>query len=119
MKIRKNLHLLKQEGLRWYLKIKKGQLIAFITRKIFSYNRLEITIFDEPNGDKSISIFDRDTMVDYEWIAPHILQINRINMYGLPVMCGLLFKPERQKLNNENHFQIPEQQHKPFHKIPL
>jgi len=62
-------NLLKTEGLRLYLKIKKAPIIAFIMRLIFCYNRLELTIDTKPNGDKKVYIFDEDTMIDYEWIA--------------------------------------------------
>ena len=55
--------------IKWYLRIKKAQIIAFIMRRLFCYNRLELTIDTKPNGDKKIYIFDKDTMIDYEWIA--------------------------------------------------
>lgn len=58
--------------LKWYLKIKRAQVVAFLTRNTFYYHRLKMTIYTDISGNKKIFIFDKNMAIDYEWHSSYV-----------------------------------------------
>ena len=55
--------------IKWRIKIWKCKCVNFIIRKLFYHHRLVMRIVTNKNGDKNISIFDKNMMTYYDWTA--------------------------------------------------
>lgn len=53
--------------MKWRIKICKCKCVNCIVRRLFYRHRLVMRIVTNKNGDKNISIFDKNTMTYYDW----------------------------------------------------
>ena len=53
--------------MKWRIKVWKCKCINCIIRRLFYRHRLVMRIVTNKNGDKNISIFDKNTMTYYDW----------------------------------------------------